>query len=142
MNLCTCRDFLWEEDTMDLPMMIETCSKEEEGGGLPIWDCGSSLYDSYELVSLAYTIDRHMMLHPYLTEPNLIFDHSPEPRLTATRGGASLLATLNKLLVKGTFKNKKNRKNKSNQHRKKMTGTRNKNKLMKKCISFSSYESC
>jgi hypothetical protein len=44
-------------------------SPEEFGSGkqacsLPIWDCGSSLYDSHELVSIVYTIERHMMVWP------------------------------------------------------------------------------
>lgn len=30
----------------------------------PIWDCGSPLYDSHELVSIVYTIERQMMLWP------------------------------------------------------------------------------
>lgn len=41
--------------------------KEEEeekgaaGAAVIIWDCGSPLYDSYELVSLVNYIERHMM---------------------------------------------------------------------------------
>lgn len=30
-----------------------------------IWDCGSPLYDSYELVSVTHIIDRHLMSLPY-----------------------------------------------------------------------------
>lgn len=45
-------------------------AEEEEGGGgganVIIWDCGSPLYDSYELVSLCYLIERHMMSLPSL----------------------------------------------------------------------------
>ncbi len=40
--------------------------EEEEGEGLAIWDCGSPLYDSYELVSLTHIIDRHLMALPHL----------------------------------------------------------------------------
>ncbi|MED6156247.1 hypothetical protein PIB30_012517 [Stylosanthes scabra] len=122
-------------------MMIGTFSREKEGRALPIWDCGSSLYDSYELVSLAYTIEKHMMLSPHLTEPNRMLYRPPEPRSTPKRGGSSMLATLNQLLVKGTLKKKKNR-NKSNQQRKIMISTRKQNKLMKKCIPFYSNDSC
>lgn len=32
----------------------------------PIWDCGSPLYDSCELVSFSHIIERHMMELPYL----------------------------------------------------------------------------
>ncbi|KAG2725476.1 hypothetical protein I3760_01G068300 [Carya illinoinensis] len=43
----------------------------EEGGGgeeaLAIWDCGSPLYDSYELVSLAHIIERHLMKLPNIS---------------------------------------------------------------------------
>lgn len=38
-------------------------------GANPIWDCGSPLYDSHELVSIAYTIERHMMAWPHLGGP-------------------------------------------------------------------------
>ncbi|XP_062087078.1 uncharacterized protein LOC133793839 [Humulus lupulus] len=31
---------------------------------LAIWDCGSPLYDSYELVSLSHLIERHLMILP------------------------------------------------------------------------------
>ncbi|KAL0917792.1 hypothetical protein M5K25_012883 [Dendrobium thyrsiflorum] len=31
-----------------------------------IWDCGSPLYDSFELSSLYHIIDRHMMKLPFL----------------------------------------------------------------------------
>ncbi|KAF7826152.1 uncharacterized protein G2W53_017316 [Senna tora] len=48
-----------------------TCEEKQEeeeklGGGIfPIWDCGSPLYDSYELVSFTHLIERHMMALPY-----------------------------------------------------------------------------
>ncbi|KAK2406880.1 hypothetical protein QL285_042557 [Trifolium repens] len=32
----------------------------------PIWDCGSPLYDSCELVTFSHIIERHMMECPYL----------------------------------------------------------------------------
>ncbi|CAI9772661.1 unnamed protein product [Fraxinus pennsylvanica] len=39
--------------------------KEEDGEAAAfIWDCGSPLYDSYELVSFTYFIERHMMVLP------------------------------------------------------------------------------
>ncbi|XP_059459113.1 uncharacterized protein LOC132188616 [Corylus avellana] len=41
--------------------------EEEEGDrGLAIWDCGSPLYDSYELVTLGHIIDRHLMALPHV----------------------------------------------------------------------------
>ncbi|KAF4384604.1 hypothetical protein F8388_003911 [Cannabis sativa] len=33
---------------------------------MAIWDCGSPLYDSYELVSLSNLIERHLMILPSL----------------------------------------------------------------------------
>ena len=38
--------------------------EEEEKAMLSMWDCGSPLYDSYELVSLNHLIDRHLMAFP------------------------------------------------------------------------------
>ncbi|KAM2383292.1 hypothetical protein COP2_042053 [Malus domestica] len=32
---------------------------------LGVWDCGSPLYDSYELVSVSHLIERHLMALPY-----------------------------------------------------------------------------
>ncbi|KAJ0054179.1 hypothetical protein Pint_00551 [Pistacia integerrima] len=39
---------------------------EEEEATVAIWDCGSPLYDSYELVSLTHLIERHLMALPSL----------------------------------------------------------------------------
>ncbi|KAI3453798.1 hypothetical protein Pfo_010461 [Paulownia fortunei] len=39
--------------------------EEEREGGPKEWDCGSPLYDAYELVSLANIIERHMMTLPW-----------------------------------------------------------------------------
>lgn len=33
---------------------------------VPVWDCGSHLYDSYELVSFSHLLDRHVTLLPFL----------------------------------------------------------------------------
>ncbi|KAJ0762439.1 hypothetical protein HanOQP8_Chr04g0161371 [Helianthus annuus] len=37
---------------------------QHEGLDVKIWDCGSPLYDSYELVSIANVLDRHLMKFP------------------------------------------------------------------------------
>ncbi|WCJ22384.1 hypothetical protein M5689_004479 [Euphorbia peplus] len=34
---------------------------------LSVWDLGSPLYDSYELVTLSHIIDRHLMIFPFYT---------------------------------------------------------------------------
>ncbi|KAJ0582173.1 hypothetical protein HanHA300_Chr04g0149311 [Helianthus annuus] len=39
---------------------------QHEGLDVKIWDCGSPLYDSYELVSIANVLDRHLMKFPYV----------------------------------------------------------------------------
>lgn len=38
--------------------------EEQDQAAVSIWDCGSPLYDSYELVSFTYFIERHMMVLP------------------------------------------------------------------------------
>ncbi|KAK8639672.1 hypothetical protein V6N13_138044 [Hibiscus sabdariffa] len=55
---------------------------EEEEAKFAIWDCGSPLYDSYELVSLSHLIERHLMKLPYL---------GSSKRLTSTRTRFSYL---------------------------------------------------
>lgn len=40
--------------------------EEKEGKSRGVWDCGSPLYDSYELVSLSSIIERHIMKVPSL----------------------------------------------------------------------------
>nr|CAD1824066.1 unnamed protein product [Ananas comosus var. bracteatus] len=42
--------------------------EEEEEIRLSIWDCGSPLYDSYELASLCSLIDRHVVALPSFSE--------------------------------------------------------------------------
>lgn len=37
-----------------------------------VWDCGSPLYDAYELVSLANIIERHMMMMPSASQVSFI----------------------------------------------------------------------
>ncbi|PSS11668.1 4-hydroxy-tetrahydrodipicolinate reductase [Actinidia chinensis var. chinensis] len=48
---------------------MKTREGKEEAGELAmkIWDCGSPLYDSYELVSLDHVIDRHVTALPFLS---------------------------------------------------------------------------
>ncbi|TYG57752.1 hypothetical protein ES288_D08G168300v1 [Gossypium darwinii] len=45
---------------------FETHGQNEAATTIGIWDCGSPLYDSYELVSLSHLIERHLMKLPYL----------------------------------------------------------------------------
>ncbi|XWS76902.1 hypothetical protein CRYUN_Cryun01aG0217800 [Craigia yunnanensis] len=46
--------------------LSETKEKNEDAATFAIWDCGSPLYDSYELVSLSHLIERHQMKLPSL----------------------------------------------------------------------------
>ncbi|XVF33199.1 hypothetical protein REPUB_Repub17cG0148000 [Reevesia pubescens] len=46
--------------------LSETKGKNEDEATFAIWDCGSPLYDSYELVSLSHIIERHLMKLPSL----------------------------------------------------------------------------
>ena len=105
---------------------------EKEAGAFPIWDCGSPLYDSYELVSLAYTIERHMMVWPHLGGPKLSDPPEASSTASATKR-SSLVASLNEFLVKGTWKKK------SSHQRKKKKSTRKQNKLMRMCVTFHSW---
>ncbi|KAJ7951269.1 4-hydroxy-tetrahydrodipicolinate reductase [Quillaja saponaria] len=58
---------------------METKLEEKEEKGLAIWDCGSPLYDSYELVSLSRVTDRHLMALPSLSgsEPLITQNFNP-----------------------------------------------------------------
>ncbi|XVF73055.1 hypothetical protein PTKIN_Ptkin12aG0170800 [Pterospermum kingtungense] len=46
--------------------LSETKERNEDAATFGIWDCGSPLYDSYELVSLSHLIERHLMKLPSL----------------------------------------------------------------------------
>lgn len=72
--------------------------EEEEEVIKKIWDCGSPLYDSYELVAITNIIERHLVLLPYLsgsrkddvatTHPQLCLFPSPvTPPADAAAGG-------------------------------------------------------
>ncbi|KAI3494909.1 hypothetical protein L1887_36933 [Cichorium endivia] len=45
---------------------VEGEEQQDEGLASKIWDCGSPLYDSYELVSIAHVIEMHQMIFPYV----------------------------------------------------------------------------
>ncbi|XP_030540982.2 uncharacterized protein LOC115748596 [Rhodamnia argentea] len=42
----------------------------EDGEALKVWDCGSPLYDAFELVSLTQVIERHLMTFPCSRKSN------------------------------------------------------------------------
>ncbi|WCJ26471.1 hypothetical protein M5689_008284 [Euphorbia peplus] len=45
--------------------MEEKMKKREEEVAINVWDCGSPLYDSYEVASFGQIIERHMMKLPF-----------------------------------------------------------------------------
>lgn len=52
---------------------------KEEYEALAIWDCGSPLYDSHELVSLSHLIERHLMALPSLGRSRRFISHFSHP---------------------------------------------------------------
>lgn len=49
-------------------MMKEVGHHEEKvpgGRAAKVWDCGSPLYDSFELVSVSHVLDRNLMVLPF-----------------------------------------------------------------------------
>lgn len=75
---------------------------EEEA--FDIWDCGSPLYDSYELVSVSHQTERHLMTLPSLDGPNrqtTRFGHRPDVTIsdaTSNDGRAKDCSSLRKRL--------------------------------------------
>ncbi|KAK7292783.1 hypothetical protein RJT34_15636 [Clitoria ternatea] len=89
-----------------------------------IWDCGSPLYDSFELVSLSHVIERHMMGSPYLGGSKQIttkFSNPDEMMMVSTRNTkcSSKLASLSDFLEKIImWKTKVTQKGKEKKHNK------------------------
>ncbi|XP_027337374.1 uncharacterized protein LOC113851088 [Abrus precatorius] len=85
---------------------------EEQKGAFAVWDCGSPLYDSCELVSLSHIIERHMMVSPYLGgSKNIITTQLSDPDhevMISTRNakGFSKFTGLSEFLEKITWKRK------------------------------------
>ncbi|KAL3536733.1 hypothetical protein ACH5RR_000099 [Cinchona calisaya] len=59
----------WHQKTSSSKMKEKTApiSSNQEQAIVRIWDCGSPLYDSYELISLSHVIDRNIMVLPSLS---------------------------------------------------------------------------
>ncbi|KAG5021761.1 hypothetical protein JHK85_018103 [Glycine max] len=94
---------------------------QEEEKAMPIWDCGSPLYDSYELVSVDHIIDRHLMAFPsssYGSSKSIITrfthhysHHDMVPHKvdsTEKSKGSFVVTSLSKFSVKITRKKRKN----------------------------------
>ncbi|KAI9109805.1 hypothetical protein K1719_018846 [Acacia pycnantha] len=93
--------------------MTSTCEEEkqeEEESGMGIWDCGSPLYDSYELVSLSHVIERHMMVLPSLEGSKQIktqFYDVQRLRSSGNHRSSSMANRLNGFLMNWLWKRKR-----------------------------------
>jgi hypothetical protein len=84
----------------------------------PIWDCGSPLYDSCELVTFSHIIERHMMECPYLGgSKQIITKFSDLDEMMISNGNAkgsskwiNLSEFFEKILWKRKIKEKKHKK--------------------------------
>jgi hypothetical protein len=84
----------------------------------PIWDCGSPLYDSCELVTFSHIIERHMMECPYLGgSKQIITNFSDLDEMMISNGNAkgsskwiNLSEFFEKILWKRKIKEKKHKK--------------------------------
>lgn len=85
-----------------------------------VWDCGSPLYDAYELVSIANIIERHMMLLPS-TPRILIISQEEEKEKEKTK----------KQIFVSTIQMKK-----SNWFTSRFYGMLSRISLMKRCITY------
>ncbi|TKY64047.1 glycosyltransferase family 28 protein [Spatholobus suberectus] len=100
---------------MNSPTMKgEEDEKEEEA--MSMWDCGSPLYDSYELVSLDHIIDQHLMAFPSshgLSKPTITrFTHhdmgAHKVAPPEKSKGSFMVTSLSKFSVKIIRKKRKN----------------------------------
>lgn len=83
---------------------------EKDEGIMKVWDCGSSLYDSYELASLGHVIDRHTMALPFLSRSRrpvkqishsaTVFPIAEEKRESGKAKGSSMVSCFGDLLEK------------------------------------------
>ncbi|KAI3449251.1 hypothetical protein Pfo_005916, partial [Paulownia fortunei] len=94
----------------------------DEEEAIKIWDCGSPLYDSYELVAVTNVIERHFMILPGSTmvathqlclTPGLISPSSMKPAAdtaaaaaSGNAGKSSVLSFLSELVEGRVWKRK------------------------------------
>ncbi|KAK7349445.1 hypothetical protein VNO77_06818 [Canavalia gladiata] len=101
---------------------MRTTSKELEDEKFAIWDCGSPLYDSCELVSLSHLIERHMMGWPYLGGSKKIITQlsDPDEVMISTRNvkGSSKLTGLSEFLEKIMWTRKVTKEGRGKKHKK------------------------
>ncbi|KAK4266963.1 hypothetical protein QN277_023818 [Acacia crassicarpa] len=71
-----------------------------------IWDCGSPLYDSYELVSVTHVIERHWMIFPFQAASSSKNTSSHREKVRKSMSSSSLKNTLmNKIMTMKTMSN-------------------------------------
>ncbi|XP_066330703.1 uncharacterized protein [Miscanthus floridulus] len=63
---------------------------EEEELVLATWDCGSPLYDSFELASLHYVLEKHTMVLPFVPDAAAVSRSRRRSLRRHHRGGAAL----------------------------------------------------
>lgn len=104
-----------------MPKTLEGKEGEDQEEGdrdLAIWDCGSPLYDSYELVSLTHIIDRHLMSLPNVDGSKRVstrFPHANNVNVTSmvsnpSRGnfkGSAIMGSVKEFDVRKMWKRRK-----------------------------------
>lgn len=92
-NLVTLREI---SRPIKMTKKSERTEIEAEEASMATWDCGSPLYDSYELVSLDHLIQRHLMVIPSLARSKRLssnyyyqYDVQDTSSLAVTRGNSS-----------------------------------------------------
>lgn len=79
-------------------------SVSEVPGAPIIWDCGSPLYDSFELASLSHLIERHMMTLPSSSSSS--YSSMSYVSRSEASGSSSEVDYVNKFHMKGMWKRK------------------------------------
>ncbi|KAL9430294.1 hypothetical protein AB3S75_025644 [Citrus x aurantiifolia] len=96
---------------------------EAEEASMATWDCGSPLYDSYELVSLDHLIQRHLMVIPSLARSKRLssnyyyqYDVQDTSSLAVTRGNSSssIMSTFSEFVGRKLSKRKDKQKRSKN----------------------------
>ncbi|KAH7850434.1 hypothetical protein Vadar_032826 [Vaccinium darrowii] len=89
-------------------------TEKDEGIIMKVWDCGSPLYDSYELASLGHVIDRHVLALPFLSgswrpvkqisHSSAVFPIAEEEIESKKAKGCSMVSCVGDLLEKFLWK--------------------------------------
>ncbi|KAL0428767.1 UNVERIFIED_CONTAM: hypothetical protein Sradi_0502700 [Sesamum radiatum] len=82
---------------------MKSIQESHDEKGINVWDCGSPLYDSYELVAVSHVVERHLMVLPYLSgsrnaATNELDDHQKPAPDDETTTSSSTAAKSNSVL--------------------------------------------